>query len=248
MKKIEVFNIINELIKERRLYHSIIISNENQNDLDNISNEVLRQIYCLNNSLENDNCNWCLKTVNKNNLNISYIGDSISKISKEDIKQLIIKFSSSGIENNKNKVYILSNGENLSDNASNALLKFLEEPPQNTYAIILTKDRNKILSTIKSRCKLFSIENENKKEKIDSEITNLFLNSDKRKLLKYLINFKKMERSEIIINLNIAFENSINLNIKFLQELLLDTINEIKETNYINLILENLFIKMYEVI
>ncbi|ALD65920.1 hypothetical protein [Spiroplasma cantharicola] len=248
MKKVEVFSIVNELIKNKKLYHSIIISNENQTNLDEISTEILRQIYCLNNSFENDGCDWCLKVVNKNNLNIFYIGDSISKISKDDIKELIIKFSSSGIEDNKNKVYILANGENLSESASNALLKFLEEPPKNTYALILTKDRNKILSTIKSRCKLFSIENEIIKEKFDSQIIKFFLNKEKKKLLKYLISFKKMERSEIIADLNIAFENSIDLNIKFLQELLLDTINEIKETNYINLILENLFIKMYEVI
>lgn len=65
MKKIEVFKTVNELIKNNKLYHSIIISNENQNDLEEISNEIVRQIYCLNNSIEDDGCVWCLKVIKK---------------------------------------------------------------------------------------------------------------------------------------------------------------------------------------
>ncbi|QHX36263.1 hypothetical protein [Spiroplasma sp. BIUS-1] len=248
MKKIEVFKTVNELIKNNKLYHSIIISNENQSTLEEVSIEVVRQIFCLNNSLENDDCEWCSRVISKNNLNTFFIGDGTTKISKDEIKELIVKFSSSGIENNKNKVYIISNGENLSEGASNAILKFLEEPPKNTYALILTNDRNQIISTIKSRCKLFSLENETEKENIDSKIIDLVINRNKNALLEYLIEFKKMERNEILKNLSATFEKAIELNIKFLQETLLDTINEIKNSNYINLILENLFIKIYEVI
>ncbi|AUM62263.1 DNA polymerase III subunit delta' [Spiroplasma monobiae] len=248
MKKIEVFKTVNELIKENKFYHSIIISNENQNELNEISTEITRQIYCSSKSFENDSCDWCLKVIKGNNLNTFFIGDGSTKISKEEIKELIIRFSSTGLEENKNKVYIIANGENLSESASNSILKFLEEPPKNTYAIILTNDRNQILSTIKSRCKLFSIENDSEKLELDSQIINLVINKDKSGLLEYLIDFKKMDKNEIIRILKNTFNISLELNMKYLQEMLLDSINEIKNSNYINLILENLFIKIYEVI
>ncbi|WP_339020916.1 hypothetical protein [Spiroplasma endosymbiont of Atherix ibis] len=248
MKKNEVFKIVNEMIKNNNFYHSIIISNEMQKDLEEVSLEIIRQIYCYNKSIENDSCNWCLKVMNQNNLNTLFIGNGVNKISKEEIKELIVKFSSTGIEENKNKVYIISNGENLSEGASNAILKFLEEPPNNTYGIILTNDKNQILSTIRSRCKLFSLENEIFEVLEESEILNLISKKDKNGLFEYLVEFKKMNKTDILKKLNNTFKKSINLDLKYLQEILLDTINEIKGSNYINLILENMFIKIYEVI
>ncbi|AUB31073.1 hypothetical protein [Spiroplasma floricola] len=248
MKKKEVFKIVNEMIKNNNFYHSIIISSENQKDLENVSLEIVRQIYCSNKSIENDKCNWCLKVINQNNLNTLFIGNGVNKISKEEIKELIIKFSSTGIEDNKNKVYVLTNGENLSEGASNAILKFLEEPPNNTYAIILTNDKNQILPTIRSRCKLFSLENEIFEESEESKILNLISKKDRNGLFEYLIEFKKMNKIDILKTLNSTFEKSVKLDLKYLQEIILDTINEIKISNYINLILENLFIKIYEVI
>ncbi len=50
-----------------------------------------------------------------------------------------------------NKVCIISPAENMNDNASNALLKILEEPPANTYFLLVVHQVSKILPTILSR-------------------------------------------------------------------------------------------------
>jgi len=55
----------------------------------------------------------------------------------------------------------------------NALLKSLEEPPQNTTFVFLTNSRENILSTIVSRCQVFKLPSKPKKTDYSS-INNIF--------------------------------------------------------------------------
>lgn len=50
------------------------------------------------------------------------------------------------------KVFIIDKAEKLGIGAANALLKFIEEPPQNTIWILISSKRETMLPTIKSRC------------------------------------------------------------------------------------------------
>lgn len=50
------------------------------------------------------------------------------------------------------KIVIIDNAENMNINASNALLKLLEEPPINFFIFIITHNPGKLLTTIRSRC------------------------------------------------------------------------------------------------
>ena len=54
------------------------------------------------------------------------------------------------------KVFIIDKAERLVPAAANALLKFIEEPPQNTVWILVSSKRETMLSTIKSRCQSIS--------------------------------------------------------------------------------------------
>ena len=54
------------------------------------------------------------------------------------------------------KVFIIDKAEKLVPAAANALLKFIEEPPQNTVWILISSKRETMLSTIKSRCQSIS--------------------------------------------------------------------------------------------
>ncbi|MEP6776416.1 MAG: DNA polymerase III subunit delta' [Chloroflexota bacterium] len=50
------------------------------------------------------------------------------------------------------KVYIVGDADKMNDEASNALLKTLEEPPAHTIIILLAPDDKSVLATISSRC------------------------------------------------------------------------------------------------
>ncbi len=50
------------------------------------------------------------------------------------------------------RFFIIDEAEKMSAQASNALLKTLEEPPENTYIFLITSHPSSLLSTIHSRC------------------------------------------------------------------------------------------------
>ena len=65
-----------------------------------------------------------------------------------------VNFSSLGGEK---RVVIIQNCENFNTSSANALLKNLEEPKDDITYILTTTDTSKILSTIRSRCQMFSL-------------------------------------------------------------------------------------------
>lgn len=88
----------------------------------------------------------------------------------EDIRDLIDRSRLAPMQG-KHKIYIIDEVHQLSSAASSALLKTLEEPPENVIFILATTDPQKLLPTIISRCQRFDFS----KVRID-QIKNHLLN------------------------------------------------------------------------
>ena len=96
--------------------------------------------------------------------------ENLNTLGVEDIRDVINKDSHSPIEG-KYKVVIFPPVKSLTEEASNALLKTIEEPSSRSIFIILSSGKfwsharddsqNTILSTIKSRCRTIFLESEN---------------------------------------------------------------------------------------
>ena len=80
--------------------------------------------------------------------------DAASNRGIEDARDLREKIRFSPAEA-KYKVYIIDEAHMLTSEASNALLKTLEEPPEHAILILATTEAHKILPTISSRCQRF---------------------------------------------------------------------------------------------
>jgi DNA polymerase-3 subunit delta' len=83
----------------------------------------------------------------------------------------ILNFSSKTSFSNKKKIVLINNVEKMNINASNALLKILEEPSTNLFFILIHSSHKKLISTITSRCIKFNFfMTETEKEKIINKV------------------------------------------------------------------------------
>lgn len=78
-----------------------------------------------------------------------------SKTIRIDTIRDVIKFVSYKYEEINKRFILIPNADLMNIEAQNSLLKTLEEPPDDTYFILMTSRLNQILDTIKSRCRIF---------------------------------------------------------------------------------------------
>lgn len=79
-------------------------------------------------------------------------GNRKEQIKKEEVDDIQSRFSRTASSKAGRKVYIITHAENSSSGAMNGLLKFLEEPAENVFAILTADNIERILPTIRSRC------------------------------------------------------------------------------------------------
>ena len=98
-------------------------------------------------------CDSCKSFNTGHSLNIFEL-DAASNNSVDDIRNLISQVSYAP-QLGTYKVYIIDEVHMLSQNAFNAFLKTLEEPPKHALFILATTEKHKIIPTILSRCQIF---------------------------------------------------------------------------------------------
>ncbi|MCH7535711.1 MAG: DNA polymerase III subunit gamma/tau, partial [Bacteroidetes bacterium] len=101
-----------------------------------------------------NNCDSCNSFNEGHSLNI-YELDAASNNSVDGIRSLVEQVRLAPQIGNK-KIYIIDEVHMLSQNAFNAFLKTLEEPPEHAMFILATTEKHKIIPTILSRCQIFN--------------------------------------------------------------------------------------------
>lgn len=117
---------------------------------------LAKAVNCENITEDFEPCNECAacQSFNHNaSFNIHEL-DAASNNSVEDIRALIeqVRFAPQA---GKKKIYIIDEVHMLSQQAFNAFLKTLEEPPSYAIFILATTEKHKIIPTILSRCQIF---------------------------------------------------------------------------------------------
>ena len=101
----------------------------------------------------------------------AYVGTKVDEI-REMIKNAYVCVGKT--------LYIISDADKMSGNASNALLKVLEEPPNNAYFILLYNDMFSVLKTIMSRSTVFMMHTYSREELAEYIESNFNPFADKR--------------------------------------------------------------------
>lgn len=144
--------ILKNEIKKRKSSGTYLFYGRKGADLNEFALAFSKALLCEEDKLEFCNeCRICRNIEKHVYADIHYIEpiDSDS-ISIHQIREMISKAVESGYEG-KTKVFVISDVNRLRKETANSLLKIIEEPPQDTYFILLSYSLN-VLPTILSRC------------------------------------------------------------------------------------------------
>src|SRR3972149_10667302 len=128
-------------------------------------------------------CDQCLSITKGSNIDVIEL-DAASHRGIDDVRALrdAVKLSPARA---RRKVYIIDEAHMLTTEASNALLKTLEEPPSHVVFILATTNPEKLLDTIKSRTVRVSFKKATEAEIVKSLI--YVLESEKKKYEKEVL-------------------------------------------------------------
>ena len=246
------YNIFKNALENNRFFHAYLLSGPTGTPIFEIAKFLSKCL--LNNKHElKEEDNIISKTVENRTYPDLIIIDTKKEQGKiDDIRKIEDKFSQTSINQLGIKIYIINLIENLRPNEANALLKFLEEPLDNTYAILTTENEYSILPTILSRTEIVRFSSVNKNDLID-ECIKLGVNKKDAEILTFFQNDASMIKEEIenedYLEVKKYVENFINLlpNKEKLRFFVLNEINpNLKSKIQIRLFIDLLIIYLKE--
>ena len=155
----ETCKIIKGSIKLNRLPHAFLFSGTRGVGKTTIARIISKIVNCEKIDLSNPEpcgeCASCISISEEKNMDVVEI-DAASRTGVADVREIIENLNYKAVEVKK-KIYIIDEVHMLSKAAFNALLKTLEEPPEDIIFIFATTETDKIPVTIMSRCQKFEL-------------------------------------------------------------------------------------------
>ncbi len=102
-------------------------------------------------------CKSCMQASSKNHPDIIWVTHEKLSIGVDDIRLQVNADILVKPYNSPYKIYIIADADKLTEQAQNALLKTIEEPPEYAVILLLTTNLNVLLPTILSRCVQLSL-------------------------------------------------------------------------------------------
>ena len=230
------YKIFYNALKDNHLFHAYLLTGEVGTPLDDIAKFLAASIILNEGEPFEINDLHAYDRILKNQFGDFIMLDAKnSSVKIDEIRALEEKFSKTSEEKYGKKVYVINGVENLSTDSINALLKFLEEPLEDTYAFLLTENEYRLLPTIKSRVQtihfvsidqnyLISKAVEQGADEGKAQLLSFFYNSEDLILIKS--NEKDIDKT---INLALETLQNIKNKNKLLDILYNDIIKAIKD-------------------
>lgn len=141
----------NEVVNNNRISHSYILNGPDGIGKSIFALHMAEVLLCTSSSKPCGVCNSCKKIEKAIHPDVKIIDNGKKSTGVNDIRKLIDEINTKPYEGDT-KVIIIKNSENITPEGQNALLKTLEEPPDNVIIILLVEFIDSILQTIQSRC------------------------------------------------------------------------------------------------
>ena len=151
--QIGILNMLRTAKSQNRMSHAYLFYGEEGTGKKEMAYALACLLYCPNGG--DLTCDTCKTILEGNHMNVDYIGimDDKTKISKEQITSLQDEFSKTSLVEGT-RIYIIDGIDTATAAAQNSLLKFIEEPINQTptVGIFLANELSNVVNTIQSRC------------------------------------------------------------------------------------------------
>ena len=142
-------------IRLNKVSHAYIISGERSSGKEFLAKTFSMALQCENRQDTEpcQECHSCKQALSKNHPDIIFLThEKPNTISVDDIRTQINGDVAIKPYSGPKKIYIISDGEKMTVQAQNAILKTIEEPPEYGIIMLLTENADGLLQTILSRC------------------------------------------------------------------------------------------------
>ena len=145
-------------IRMRKVSHAYLIQGESGSGKKMLASIFAKTLQCEEGGIEPcGTCQSCKQAHSLNHPDIHWVIHEKAMIGVDDIRlqlnnDILIKPYSS-----RYKIYIIEDAEKMTEQAQNAMLKTIEEPPEYAVILLLTINAKLLLPTILSRCILLNI-------------------------------------------------------------------------------------------
>lgn len=175
-------------LQSHTLSHAYLIVGNPGTPLFESAEYLAKSILCDDPSpLACDNCITCLRIESDNYPDIIKLDGAKGTIKKEDVLNIESRFEKTAFETKGIMIYIINLVENMTIEAVNSMLKFLEEPDSEVYAFLTTNNVNNVLPTIVSRCQTLNFKSVPRKRVIEESL-KMMIDQEDAELLSYFYN------------------------------------------------------------
>ena len=171
---------LQQLAKIQKLPHAILLLSNDRDiaakDGLNFAKWLLCGCFKNNQACGNcENCNLIDANTHVDFLRIEPLESGNNRIIKINQIREIVNFAQTKSQIANKKVVLIINAECMNIYAANALLKVLEEPPNDMYLILTTTCFGLLIDTIKSRCTVFDLYNNKENNTMENQLIQQIL-------------------------------------------------------------------------
>ncbi|MEP9411257.1 MAG: DNA polymerase III subunit delta' [Candidatus Brocadia sp.] len=151
-----IVKLFQNAILNDRLAHAYILAGQEGIGKTLFSKELAKTIFCQHPGIDAcDTCNSCQRIANDNFPDLFFIlPEKNSRVIKIDqLKYLQDVLNVKPLES-KHKIVIIQSADKMNEEASNCLLKTLEEPPSYAIILLIVTSLESVRETIRSRCQI----------------------------------------------------------------------------------------------